>query len=254
MIDLIKAQDEFKKYAQNYNMQLDGIDRKYFHSFRVMNLSRKIAESLNLDEEQVNLATLIGLLHDIARFEEFTRFSSFKVANKFDHGDYAIDVLKENKFIRKFIQTDKYDDIIFTAIRNHNKFDFEENLDEEKLLYCKIIKDADKIDILYEATVFFWNKEEEKESIKVSPILDSYFEQFLDNKLIFRVPNQTTIDEIVVCAAFIFDLNFKYSFEVLKSEDYINKIFARFNYENQDTIKKIETIKQVASKYINDNI
>lgn len=252
MIDLIKAQDEFKKYAQNYNMQLDGINRKYFHSFRVMNLSREIAESLNLDEEQVNLATLIGLLHDIARFEEFTKFASFKVANKFDHGDYAVKVLKENNFIRKFIQTDKYDDIIFTAIKNHNKFKLEENLDEEKLLYCKIIKDADKVDILYEATVFFWIGEEN--TIKTSSILDSYFEQFLDKKLIFRVPNQTTIDEIVVCAAFIFDLNFKYSFKVLKSEDYINKIFTRFEYENSKTIERIETIKAVASEYINDNI
>ena len=62
MIDLIKAEDEFKKYTQNYDMQLDGIERKYNHSFRVMKISKEIAENLNLNEEQIQLATLIGLL------------------------------------------------------------------------------------------------------------------------------------------------------------------------------------------------
>ena len=44
MIDLIKAEDEFKKYTQNYDMQLDGIERKYNHSFRVMKISKEIGE------------------------------------------------------------------------------------------------------------------------------------------------------------------------------------------------------------------
>lgn len=79
MIDLINAQNEFKKYAQDYDMTLDGIERKYSHSFRVMKISTEIAKKLNLTQEQVDLATLIGLLHDIARFEEFTRYDKFSL-------------------------------------------------------------------------------------------------------------------------------------------------------------------------------
>ena len=43
----------------------------------------KIAEDLNLSKEQIDLATLIGLLHDIARFEQRKRLQ-FAISNHFD--------------------------------------------------------------------------------------------------------------------------------------------------------------------------
>lgn len=250
MIDLVQAEREFKKYAQNYDMSLDGIERKYHHSFRVMNISTEIAKSLNLDEEQVALATLIGLLHDIARFEEFMKYKGFTLEHKFDHGDYALEILKKDNFIRKFIETDKYDDIIFAAIKNHNKFQIEDGLNEETLLYCKIIRDADKIDILYEATCIFWNNK--KEEMEKSQISDSYFEQFMNQQVILRLPEQTILDEIVVYLAFIFDMNFKYSFEKLKIEDYMDKMLNRFEFEKPETIDKLNKIKVLANKFINE--
>ncbi len=254
MIDLIKAENEFKKYAQTYDMSLDGISRKYVHSFRVMKISKEIAKSLNLNNEETELATLIGLLHDIARFEEFVRYNNYDVKYKFDHGDYAVKILEENNFIRKFIETDKYDKLIFTAIKNHNKFKLEDNLDKYTLLQCKIIRDADKVDIFYEATKMFWNTDDEINKIENSKILDSYYNNFLDKKLILRVPEQQTIDELVACMAFIFDLNFKYSFQKTKSEDYINKTLDRFKYKEPETIERIKHIKDVANEFINQNI
>lgn len=250
MIDLLKAENEFKKYVQNYDMSLDGIERKYHHSFRVMNISKEIAKSLNLDKEQTDLATLIGLLHDIARFEEFERYNGFAIKNKFDHGDYALEILKKDNFIRKFIETDKYDNVIFRAIKNHNKFKIEEGLSKETLLYCKIIRDADKIDILYEATIFFWNNQ--KEEMEKSQISDSYFEQFMNKQVIFRVPEQTVADNILVFAAFIFDMNFKYSFEKLKKEGYIDKTIDRFKFKNPETIEKINKIRTFTNNFINE--
>lgn len=250
MIDLVQAEREFKKYAQNYDMSLDGIERKYHHSFRVMNISTEIAKSLNLDKEQIDLATLIGLLHDIARFEEFMKYKCYILGHKFDHGDYALEILKKDNFIRRFIETDKYDDIIFSAIKNHNKFKIEDGLNEETLLYCKIIRDADKIDILYEATGIFWNNK--KEEMKKSQISDSYFEQFMNQQVIFRVPEQTILDEVIVFVAFIFDMNFKYSFEKLKTEEYIDKMLCRFEFEKAETIDKVNKIRAFANNFINE--
>lgn len=255
MIDLIKAENEFKKYTQSYDMSLDGISRKYSHSLRVMKISKEIAESLNLSKEEIELATLIGLLHDIARYEEYVRYNNYSVKkDEFDHGDYAIKILKENNFIRKFIETDEFDNLIFTAIKNHNKFKIEDGLDEKTLLQCKIIRDADKVDIFYEATKLFWSFDEEKESIENSKILDSYYNKFLNRELIFRVPEQQNIDEMVACTAFIFDLNFKYSFQKTKSGDYINKTLDKFEYKQPETIERIKNIKKVANDFINQNI
>ena len=55
------------------------------------------------------------------------------------------------KDIRKYIENDKYDEIIRKAIKNHNKFEIEKRLTEKELIFAKIIRDADKIDIIYES-------------------------------------------------------------------------------------------------------
>ena len=50
--------------------------------------------------------------------------------------------------------------------------------------------------------------------------------------------------------AFIFDMNFKISFKILKDEDYINKILNRYNFKDEYTKQKVEEIREIANKYI----
>ena len=69
-------------------------------------------------------------MHDIARFEQYARFKNYNVISNFDHGDYAVEIL--NKDMRKYIETDQYDDIIKIAIKNHNKYKIEEGLTEKQ--------------------------------------------------------------------------------------------------------------------------
>ena len=88
-------------------------------------------------------------------------------------GDLGVELLEENNFIRKFIDDDKYDDIIKIAIKNHNKYEIEP-LDGEKLLQAKIIKDADKIDIFYQLAYQF---AKDKNAIENSEISEDYMKQ-----------------------------------------------------------------------------
>jgi len=78
-MDIEKAKKEFIKYTNNYDLQNDNITRKIGHSIRVMEISESIAKDLDLTKEQIELATLIGLLHDIARFEQMKRYASLGV-------------------------------------------------------------------------------------------------------------------------------------------------------------------------------
>ena len=102
---LEKAKDEFLKYTENYDLSDFHIIGKQKHSIRVMELSKKIAEGLKLSEEQIELATLIGLLHDIARFEQYKQYHTFKDAESIDHGDLGVEIL--NKDLHKYIDKDK---------------------------------------------------------------------------------------------------------------------------------------------------
>lgn len=252
-IDLEKAKQEFIEYTSKYDIKNEHISRKIGHSIRVMNISKEIATKIGLTQEEIEIATLIGLLHDIARFEQYTQFQTFNDLNSFDHGNYGAQIL--DKDIRKYIKNDKYDEIIKKAIKNHNKFEIEEGLTEKELIFAKLIRDADKIDIIYESVEMFWKGIENQ--INNTKISQNVEEQFRNYKQIKRgkdsekTPN---IDEVIGVIAFIFDVNFKESFEIIKKKDYINKILNRFNLKDQETKEKIEEIRNIANNYIYEKI
>ncbi len=246
MIDLEKAKNEFIKYTNNYDLNDSHITRKIYHSLRVMEVSRKIAEKLNLTEEQIDLATLIGLLHDVARFEQRKRYGTYYDKKSVDHGDLAVELLEENNFIRTFIEDDKYDKIIKTAIKNHNKYEIEPLDGREELLQAKIIKDADKIDIFYQLAYQFAKN---KEAIENSKISEDYINQLKQGKCIFRNTEESAIDELVLITSFIYDIHFDSSLKLIKEENYIGKMFEQFEF-NENTQKQVEEILKIANKFL----
>ena len=248
MIDLNKAREIYKEYLSNYDLNNDKIKSKVEHSYRVAKISRKIAKDMNLNEEKQQLAELIGLLHDIGRFKQYETFKNYNVISQFDHGDYGAELLSHE--IRKYIETSKYDNIITKAIKNHNKYKIEENLTDEELFFSKLIRDADKIDILYECISIFWKGKEE--SINQSILSNEMYEQFKKQKLIKieKDRNYNTIDDMLITLAYTFDINFKESYKYIKEQDYINRIMQRFNFKNIETKEKVKELINLLNKYI----
>lgn len=253
MIDLEKAKKEFEEYVSKYDMEKIKIKRKVSHSLRVMEISNQIAQSQNLTEEGVELATLIGLLHDIARFEQYTQYGTFSDADSVDHGDMSMQILQKNNYIRKYIETSDYDNIILKAIKNHNKFEADPNLTMEEELFTKIIRDADKIDILFQAAEMFWQDAKKMvENSKITPYVE---EDIINGNIIKRRKGfgKNQLDKMVSMLSFVYDLNFAESFHILKEKDYINKIVDQFNFTNEETSKKVENIRKIVNEFIEIN-
>ena len=141
MIDFRKAQEYFKKYLSSYDLNDGMIQLKIKHTYGVVSLSEYIAKDLNLSEEDVDLAKLIALLHDIARFEQAKKYGDYRDYKNVDHADLAVKILFEDNLIRNFIEEDIYDSIILKSIKNHNKLQIEKGLSERELLHAKIIRD-----------------------------------------------------------------------------------------------------------------
>ena len=271
IVDLEKAKQEFIKYTENFDLtEKKHIELKQKHSLRVMENSKEIATRMGLDQEKIELAELIGLLHDIARFEQYKQFKTFSDAESFDHGDYGAKLLFTNqkdldenqrikglnpqdKFIRKFIETDKYDNIIEKAIKNHNKFEIENGLNDEELFYAKLIRDADKTDIIYESIIIFWKGNEEQ--INNSKITDKYMQQLLEHKLFKREKGVKIegLDSVLAVAVFVFDINYKESFQILKERDYMNQVLDRFEPATKEDKEKWKMVKDIINNYVEEH-
>lgn len=255
-MDLEIVKKEFLNYTNNYDITNFNIKRKIDHSLRVMEISRKIAKSLNINEEEIDLATLIGILHDIGRFEQMRIYNTYNDDISIDHGNLGVEILKKDDYIRSYINEKKYDNIIFTAIRNHNKYKIEENLAEKELLFSKIIRDADKIDILYQATCITWaNSIEQVENGRISK---ESIKPFLEQRTINRKKDLEKIEypmnHLIIVLGFVFDINFDISYNILKETDYMNKIIDRFNFKDIETRKLIEQISNIINTYIDRKI
>ena len=84
-IDRARAQKAFADYAAHYNAADAKVKLKIDHTYRVAALCARIAQSLALPPEDVDLAWLSGILHDVGRFEQLRRYNTFIDAQSVSH-------------------------------------------------------------------------------------------------------------------------------------------------------------------------
>ena len=220
MINFKHAMCAFKKYIQDFDSQYGKIDLKIRHTYGVVKASEYIASKLNLSSEDIELAKLIALLHDIGRFEQIRKSDSFIDNKDIDHAILGNDILFNHNLIREFIDDNQYDNIISKAILNHNRLNIEEGLNDRELLHAKIIRDADKTDnFRVKAEEDFENiiDNSNREVLENSVISDKIYNDFMNDKVIVREDRVTYIDFWVFYIAFIFDFNYKMGLEYIEN-------------------------------------
>lgn len=259
MIDIQKARHSFKKFLDKYKEQNKlGFELKVVHTYHVVDNARDIATKLNLSDEDIKLAELIALLHDIGRFEELNYLNKFDSV-KFDHASYGVKMLFEDNLIRNFIEDDSYDEIIKVAISNHSRLSISEGLNARCLLHAQIIRDADKLDNFRvkrdeKIEAIFPGKVKTKEEMEDSTISDKVYESIKRQECVDIHDRITALDYWVCVLAFIFDLNFKESYQIIKQNNYINILIDRFNYNDLKTKERIENIRSIMNDFINNKI
>ncbi len=254
MIDRIKAQKAFQEYVKNYDPTDRKIALKIAHIERTSQVAKKIAESLNLEKEDIELAELIGLLHDIGRFEQIKRYHTFADKDSMNHGEFGVKILFEEEKIRDYISTSKYDEIIRKAILNHNRKEIEKGLTDKELLHAKIIRDADKVDILYIMTFEKIETLYNKDDISNEKMTDKIYEEFMEGKLVDYKKIQSAADKVIAHFAYVYDFNFKYSLKYIYENQYLEKHYKRIVFSDKETMKKYELIYETAKKYIEDKL
>lgn len=257
MIDIEKARIEFVKYAEQYDINSGRISLKVKHILRVAQNCKFLAEQLNMSEEQIRLAELIGLFHDIGRFEQVRLYDTFSDKDTgLDHASYSLKVLYEDGLINRFIDTSEYDDIIKKSVFNHNKANIDENVNGEALIFSKIIRDADKLDIyrvINEEKMedVFWYKD--FENIAMSEIL---MKNFIKDRFIKYKDVKTNADLIYVFYGYIYDFNYPYCLKIVRNNGYLENFYKRIEYtfKSEDINYKTKKLLKICNEYIDEKI
>lgn len=235
----------FSSYVQKFygedKVVNQNIELKEIHTLKVAKHAVDIAKSLNLAVEEINTAEIIGLFHDIGRFEQFQTYKTFKDYISVNHAALGIKILEENGVLKDLDKIRK--DIIVKAISLHNTKELPKNLNEKEEVFCKLIRDADKLDIF---RVVIEHEEERKEN--PNPALDNlpstpgYSKKLVEDILSNRKISNNTLNNYnerkLYELGWITDLNFPFSFNYIKekevldalirclpSDDYINRIY-----------------------------
>ncbi len=263
----------FAEYVRNYDPSDEKIKLKIDHTYRVAGLCQRIAESLGLSEPDVDIAWLLGMLHDIGRFEQIRRFGTFNDAQSVDHAEFGADLLFKEGLIRKFAegyyeecelarsgneeagqaysrqkdcQKDCKEDcdegklnseqvkcnegklagLLELAIRQHNKYRVKEGLTDKELMFCNILRDADKVDIfkvnadipmeiIYDVTT---------EELKNGVITKEVRESFYKKETVLKSVRRSAVDHIVGHISLLFELVYKESYRQAKEQGYVYKL------------------------------
>ncbi len=220
--------DIFKEYVNNYDLSDYNISRKYYHSLRVRENSEKISKSLNLNDYDINLAMFIGLTHDIGRFSQWKVYGTYDDNKSIDHALLGVQLLLKKDSLVKFNISVKDINIIRTAIYNHNKYKIEDNLDDRTLLFANIIRDADKLDLLY-----LLGKKDIILDEDDNEVTDVIHNDFWNCKEIDITKCCTLTDKVLFKMAFVFDLNFSKSFEIVDKEKLLDNFFETLKYKDK---------------------
>jgi HAD superfamily hydrolase (TIGR01509 family) len=241
----------FAEYVRNYDPSDEKIKLKIDHTYRVAGLCQRIAESLGLSEPDVDIAWLLGMLHDIGRFEQIRRFGTFNDVQSVDHAEFCADLLFKEGLIRKFAEGyyeecelarsgneeaeqiiknnehhNKDTGLLEMAIRQHNKYRVKEDLTERQRMFCDILRDADKVDIfkvnadipmeiIYDVTT-----EELKNGVITKEVLESFYKK----ETVLKSVRRSAVDHIVGHISLLFELVYKESYRQAKEQGYVYKL------------------------------
>ena len=235
-IDRRRATTAFAAYVRPYNSRDPKVRLKIEHTYRVAALCERIARSLALPPDETDLAWLSGLLHDVGRFEQLRRYGTFNDALSIDHAACSVSVLFDEGRIRAYLPDDAEDALLRRAVALHNVYRLPDGLDPRTLRLCRILRDADKVDILKV------NVEVPMEDIynvttaelRGAAFTPAVLENFYRNTAILRPLKRTAADNVAGLISLVYELVYPESLRAVQEQGYLARLL-QFASDNPQT-------------------
>jgi len=235
------------KYDNNESQQ--NIDIKREHTERVTEEIINIGKQLGLNDNELNLAEIIALFHDIGRFEQYNRYKTFSDYKSEDHAELGIKILKQYDVLGSL--DENLQKVILCSIKYHNRPSLPVKETKTCLFYSRLIRDADKLDIWRVVTDYYHRRNGERNvalelELPETPGISEGVYKALMNKAIVNLKHVKNINDIkLLQAGWIYDINFKPTFESDKNRRYLEKI-----REVLPESKEIDQVFDIVNSYL----
>ncbi len=233
----------------NANLKL-----KQDHTYRTRDEMLLLASQLGLNIRQLRTAETIAIFHDIGRFEQFVRYRTYNDVRSVDHCRLALQIIHNTHVLEPLEQREIQ--IIEAAIEYHGALELPDNLDGETLLFAKLIRDADKIDILNIVTDYYGKFIENPKDFPLElefPDTKEYSLEVLSDVLNGRRTEynklRTLNDMKLLQLGWVYDVNFAATLKRIKQRELLEKL-VRFLPDTED----IKNAQKRVLAYIEDRI
>ncbi len=238
----------FEQYVRKYDMNNVNIKSKYFHSLKVMEIAKELANGLGIfDEEEISVIELIGLFHEIGNF---SLTPNYHIDDDIDDAyDKTINVLFTKGLIREISKETKYDNIIKMALYAYDKDGFPSDIDEKEKHICAIIKDAHNVDSFR----LFVNYPYVDTRINNYPN-NLVYDEFKKFHTISPKMSENSSDTVLVVLSKMYSFNYRYSYYLLRKNNYITKMMDSLTFDNKEIENFFKQIMGVLNNYIDGKI
>ena len=241
-------------YSDDAEVQ-QGILIKEKHTGYVTANCIELSKDLNFSKHDTEIAEIIGLFHDVGRFRQYSIYKTFNDADSEDHADLAVKVIEELDFFKKISAVDY--EIIKFAIQQHNKKNIAPCDDERKILFAKVIRDADKLDIYRVLEPFLAQENADKmpnfiknSSNLVADVSPDFVENFVTGKQADYRKIRTNGDRKIVRLMWIYDVNFVWTMKKIIERGYIEKIIQNLP-QDEKIAEGIRRLRHYVENFIN---
>lgn len=238
-------------YSGDADIQFN-IKLKEDHTARVYDNISSIGGSIGLSEDDLVIAQAIALFHDLGRFPQYVKYRTFSDKRSENHAMLGVKVLEESRLLDMLPEVDKQ--IILKAVKYHNVCCLPDNEDDRCLLFSKLIRDADKLDI-FGILVEYYEKPEDFPHIRIGEAsnIGGYSQNIISDVLngrnILFSDVRTSNDMKLLRLSWIFDINFKYTLIKIRQKRYVERII-----KSMPQSEEIFEVKRHVENYIDGSV
>lgn len=273
------AKRAFGAYVSQFDLDDERIALKVEHTYRVADACDAIARGEGLEPRDVDLAWLCGLLHDIGRFEQLRHWDTFNDARSCAHAalgryilegpvegcrgkrlwkvdDATVIDLYPGGDLASFTRDAEWAPVIVRAVGLHSDLSLPDDLTPRERLFCAIVRDADKIDIL---RVFSQSSCHavlgiESREFATGTISDVAMRGFAERRCLARNERPESLDGLVGAICLVFELEHATARNVLRSLGYVGELLRRPfglapDFSNEQTRARWNTICRQMDAY-----